>query len=76
MRKVIMLATILAGFALGIAIGYFLATAEAVSNTPFLVQNPSKTIGFDRIEEDFARLGGYESVAAKCQGSVDIQPTT
>ena len=69
MVKVIVIASCLV---LGLAAGYFLAIANSALRTPFVGQHSQKK-GFDRVVENFARLGGYEAVAANCNGTSDMQ---
>lgn len=66
------------GAAAGTVLGHALATVEAVSNGPFLNPHYSDKPGFDGVVENFAKLGGYESVAANCNGtsSVDLALST
>jgi hypothetical protein len=47
---------------------------QAASSTPFVGARHSNKEGFDRVVEDFAKLGGYESVAANCGGTSETQP--
>ena len=74
MKKQIVLALVTAGVAAGVAVGYAVATMEAGFSTPFADTRQSKKEGFDRVVEDFAKLGGYESVAANCNGTSDTRP--
>jgi hypothetical protein len=73
MQRWIAAGVVIAGFAVGIATGYKAATAEAVFNTGFLHPGHSNKEGFDRAVEDFTKIGGYESVAANCDGTSDPQ---
>jgi hypothetical protein len=76
MRSWLLFILVIIGTAAGIAVGYAVATVEAVANAPLLNPRPSSKVGFDRAVEDFAKLGGYESVAANCGGTSDTQAAT
>lgn len=73
MRKWLLFAFVIVGVAVGVAVGYGAATIEAASSTPFVGARHSNKEGFDRVVEDFAKLGGYEAVAANCSGTSDSQ---
>lgn len=71
MRLWIVVVTILGSVVLGAAGGYAGAAMSLAAGTPFASPSEPPGRGFDGVVEDFARLGGYESVAANCSGSVD-----
>jgi len=73
MRKSVALAVVIVGLALGVAGGYVLAIAESASDSPFIGKRDTQKKGFAGVIEDFARLGGYESVAANCGGTSDTR---
>jgi hypothetical protein len=74
MRKLLLFVLVMVGAAAGVAVGYAVATMEAAFSTSFVDPRQSKKEGLDRVVEDFAKLGGYESVAANCNGTSDTQP--
>lgn len=73
MRKLIICATVGLGFILGVGGGYVMALLVAASNSPFVGNRDLKTRQFNGVVEDFAKLGGYESVAANCNGTSDTR---
>jgi hypothetical protein len=71
-KRVFLIVSSIGVFA-GLAVGYAVATVEAVSELPFMESNRSPRTDFGRTVEDFSRLGVYESAAANCRGTSDEQ---
>jgi hypothetical protein len=73
MRKWLLLVLVIVGVTAGVGVGYATATIEVAFSMPFLGAHHSNKESFDRVVEDYARLGGYESVAANCSGTSKAQ---
>jgi|SRR5579864_1388762 len=73
MRKLLLVVIVACFSAFGIAGGYIFAVAKEASTSPFLQAGNQQEKGIEGVISDFAKLGGYESVAANCNGTSGVR---